>query len=87
MELEDINNFVETANEEQLKAFGFLGQWMMENVPKYCTCASKCNQNCETQKPLEEPCRLPGRSYRDSERNPSGFYCLFFFYDWIFNFF
>jgi len=52
MELEDINNFVETANEEQLKAFGFLGQWMMENVPKYCTCASKCSQNCEIAKAL-----------------------------------
>ena len=34
MELQDINNFVQTANEEQLKAFGFLGQWMMENAPK-----------------------------------------------------
>jgi hypothetical protein len=52
MELQDINNFVQTANEEQLKAFGFLGQWMMDMVPKYCTCASKCNQNCELAKAL-----------------------------------
>jgi hypothetical protein len=52
MELQDINNFVQTANEDQLKAFGFLGQWMMENVPKYCTCTSKCNQNCELAKAL-----------------------------------
>ncbi len=34
MELKDLNNFVQAANEEQLKAFGFLGQWMMENVPQ-----------------------------------------------------
>ncbi|MDD3245741.1 MAG: hypothetical protein PHF18_02560 [Methanosarcina sp.] len=52
MELQDINNFVQTANEEQLKAFGFLGQWMMENVPKHCNCPSKCNQNCELAKAL-----------------------------------
>jgi hypothetical protein len=52
MELQDINNFVQTANEDQLKAFGFLGQWMAENVPKYCTCASGCNQNCELAKAL-----------------------------------
>lgn len=52
MELEDLNNFVQTANEEQLKAFGFLGQWMMENVPKYCTCPSKCSQKCELAKSL-----------------------------------
>ncbi|WP_269851323.1 hypothetical protein [Methanosarcina horonobensis] len=54
MELQDINSFVQTANEEQLKAFGFLGQWMTENVPKYCTCTSKCNQNCELAKALAE---------------------------------
>jgi len=52
VELEDLNNFVQTANEEQLKAFGFLGQWLMENTPKYCTCACKCNQNCEIAKSL-----------------------------------
>jgi hypothetical protein len=47
MELQNINNFVKTANEEQLKAFGFLGQWTIEKVPKYCTCASKFNPICE----------------------------------------
>lgn len=52
MELQDINNFVQTANEDQLKAFGFLGQWMMELTPRYCTCVSKCNQNCELVKAL-----------------------------------
>jgi len=50
MELQNINNFVQTANEEQLKAFGFLGQWPMENVSKYCTYTSKFNQNCEITK-------------------------------------
>lgn len=52
MELKDINDFVQTANEEQLKAFGFLGQWMMDMVPKYCTCASKCSQNCKMAQAL-----------------------------------
>ena len=52
MELGDINTFVENANEDQLKAFGFLGQWMMANAPKYCTCPSKCSQNCELAKSL-----------------------------------
>jgi hypothetical protein len=52
MELQDINNFVQTANEDQLKAFGFLGQWMAENVPKYCNCNSKCFQSCELVKAL-----------------------------------
>lgn len=44
MELQDINNFVQTANEDQLKIFGFLGKWMAENAPKYCNCTSKCSQ-------------------------------------------
>ena len=52
MELEDINNYVQNASAEELKAFGFLGQWMMENVPKYCTCPSKCSENCELAKAL-----------------------------------
>ncbi|WP_292390041.1 hypothetical protein [Methanosarcina sp. UBA5] len=52
MELHDIDNFVQTANKDQLKAFDFLGQWMMEITPKYCTCASKCSQNCELAKAL-----------------------------------
>ena len=61
MELQDIDDFVQTANEEQLKAFGFLGQWMAENVPKYCTCASKCNQNCELAKALGEALQVAGQ--------------------------
>ncbi|MGI5992528.1 MAG: hypothetical protein ACOX79_09105 [Methanosarcina sp.] len=61
MELQDINDFVQTANEEQLKAFGFLGQWMAENVPKYCTCTSKCNQNCELAKALGEALQVAGQ--------------------------
>jgi hypothetical protein len=52
MELQDINNFVQTANEDQLKTFGFLGKWMAESIPKYCNCTSKCNQNCELAKAL-----------------------------------
>ncbi|WP_440955908.1 hypothetical protein ACSAZK_02830 [Methanosarcina sp. Mfa9] len=52
MELEDINNYVQNASAEELKAFGFLGQWMMENVPKHCTCPSKCSENCELAKAL-----------------------------------
>jgi hypothetical protein len=52
MELEDINNYVQNASAEELKAFGFLGQWMMENVPKYCNCPSKCSENCELAKAL-----------------------------------
>jgi hypothetical protein len=52
MELQDINNFVQTANEDQLKAFGFLGKWMAENAPKYCNCTSKCSQSCELAKAL-----------------------------------
>lgn len=52
MELNDINDFVHNANEEQLKAFGFLGQWMIDMVPKYCTCASKCSQNCKIAQTL-----------------------------------
>jgi len=34
MELEDINNYVQNASMEELKALGFLGQWMMENKPE-----------------------------------------------------
>jgi|GEM_PF-771146 len=69
MELNEINNFVQNANEEQLKAFGFLGQWMMENVPKYCTCASKCNQNCERD-----------RDSRDSKQILLEYCSLYFLY-------
>lgn len=61
MELQDINNFVQNANEEKLKAFGFLGQWMMENVPKYSICTSKCNQNCEIAKALGEALQTAGK--------------------------
>ncbi|MGB9927025.1 MAG: hypothetical protein ACPK85_01315 [Methanosarcina sp.] len=61
MELQDLNNFVQHANEEQLKAFGFLGQWMMENVPKYCTCDCKCNQNCELAKSLGGALQVAGQ--------------------------
>ena len=61
MELQDINNFVQTANEEQLKAFGFLGQWMMDMVPKYCTCTSKCSQNCKIAQTLGEALQTAGQ--------------------------
>jgi len=61
MELQDINNFVQTANEDQLKAFGFLGQWMMGMVPKYCTCTSKSNQNCELAKALSGALQAAGQ--------------------------
>ena len=65
MELGDINDFVQTANEEQLKAFSFLGQWMMENAPKYCTCPSKCSQNCELAKSLGGALQTAGQKLQN----------------------
>jgi len=51
MELQDINNFVKTANEDQLKASGFSDSgW--HNILKYCICTSNCSQNCELVKTL-----------------------------------
>ncbi len=47
MELEDINKFIEEANEEQLKTIGFLAQWMGENGAKYCNCSVKCAETCK----------------------------------------
>ncbi len=52
MELEDIDNYVQNASIEELKALGFLGQWMMENKPKYCICTCKCDSKCELVKAL-----------------------------------
>ena len=50
MESQDINNFVQSASEDQPKALGFLGQWMAENVTKYYNCTSNCSQSCELAK-------------------------------------
>ncbi|WP_300609007.1 hypothetical protein [Methanohalophilus sp.] len=61
MELDDINDYVENASPEELKAFGFLGQWMMENTPKYCTCPSKCAENCEIAKTLGSALQRAGQ--------------------------
>ena len=61
MELENINNYVQNASAEELKAFGFLGQWMMDNVPKYCTCDCKCNESCELAKSLGEALQIAGQ--------------------------
>jgi len=47
MELETIHNYVQNASVDELKALGFLGQWMMEIKPKYCICTSQCDQKCE----------------------------------------
>lgn len=52
MELEDINKYVQNASTEELKALGFLGQWLMDLKPKYCTCACKCDLNCELVKAM-----------------------------------
>lgn len=61
MELEDISNYVQNASQEDLKSFGFLGQWMMENVPKHCTCQSKCAENCKLAGALSEALQLAGQ--------------------------
>jgi len=34
---------------------------MQEKVPLYCTCASKCNQNCQLAKELNEALMLAGQ--------------------------
>lgn len=61
MDLEDINNYVQNASAEELKAFGFLGQWLMENNPKYCACPSKCNETCELSKALGGALQIAGQ--------------------------
>lgn len=67
MELQDINNFAQTSNEDQHKAFGFLGQGMAENIPKYCTCASKCSpRTVNLQRHPAEHFRWLDGSFRDS---------------------
>jgi hypothetical protein len=61
VELGDINNYVQNASEEELKSFGFLGQWMMENMPKYCTCSAKCSENCELAGALSGALQMAGQ--------------------------
>lgn len=57
----EIKDFVQNASKEQLTALGTLGMWMQEKVPLYCTCASKCNQNCQLAKELNEALMLAGQ--------------------------
>jgi hypothetical protein len=64
-ELQDIINFVKTANKEQLKAFSFLGQWMMDIAPKHCTCSSKCNQNCKIAQNLDRALQTTGKRFQE----------------------
>jgi hypothetical protein len=57
----EFKDFVQNASKEQLTALGTLGMWMQEKVPLYCTCPSKCNQNCQLAKELNEALMLAGK--------------------------
>lgn len=61
MEIEAIQKYVQNASMEELKALGFLGQWMMEFKPKFCNCASKCDQNCELARNLGQAMQMAGQ--------------------------
>jgi len=57
----EFKEFVQNASKEQLTALGTLGGWMQEKVPIYCTCSSKCNQNCQLVRELNEALMLAGQ--------------------------
>jgi len=41
----------------------------MKNVPKYCTCASGCNQNCELAKALGGALQAAGRDSKSPKQD------------------
>lgn len=60
----ELKTYVENASKEQLTALGTMGAWMHEKFPIYCTCSSKCNQNCQLVRELNDAFMLVGERLR-----------------------
>jgi len=54
MELQDLKEYVQNADEQQLKAFAYMASWLNEMSPRYCTCSVRCNKECAVVKGMGE---------------------------------
>jgi hypothetical protein len=69
LELQDINFVQQTVNEDQLKAFGFLGQWMIAWYRNTAPAPQSLTRIVNLQRHSVERFRLLDRNFRDSKQD------------------
>jgi|GEM_PF-1030276 len=54
VELRDLTEYVEGADEQQLRALAYMASWLNEMGMRYCRCSVRCNTECEVVKAMGE---------------------------------